>query len=195
MTNFTAAMTTPSDSSTYGSRDFNELVAVLSPNNNNSNNNNGSSGNVNLGSSNASNSLSNVNGAIADGGGGGGSVAGGAGGSSDVDCRIASSASGRSSRSNRSSQRTLFQQQHQQQPQLHHYQQQKQQRGYGTWAIESVESLIDHNYATTSTTPSVYANMNDVSSSVCMFVNPHFCYHAHDWTFDVDLRLDWERSQ
>ena len=119
-------MAAPSDSSLYGSRDFDELVAILSPNNNVNNGSNSANNSLRNSANNslhnsATNSLHNSNNnslpnSIP--------VVG-----SDVEARIASSASGRSSRSNRSLQRQ-FQQQLQQQ------------RGEG-WALESVESLVE----------------------------------------------------
>ena len=86
-------MTAPSDSSLYGSRDFDELLAILSPNSA-SNNAPGSANN-----SSASNSI--VTGTTI-----GAPIPG-----SDIEGRIASSASGRSSRSNRSLQHQFQQQQ------------------------------------------------------------------------------------
>ena len=74
-------MTTPSDSSVFGSRDFEE-PAVLSPNN----------ANVSGGSSVMNNNASNIN----------------FHGATDGDAMVYSSASGRSSRSNRSTQRSLM---------------------------------------------------------------------------------------
>ena len=83
-------MAAPSDSSLYGSRDFDELLAILSPNNA------------------SNNAPSSANNSIVTG-----AINGAPNVSSDIDGRIASSASGRSSRSNRSLQQQ-FQQQHQQ---------------------------------------------------------------------------------
>ena len=155
-------MATPSDSSLYGSRDLDELVGILSPNNSHTNSVNNSHANSihNSHANSINNSLANsINNSHANSINNANSFHNvnlvGVSGDGDGDARIASSASGRSSRSNRSLQQQFQQLQQQQQQEM------QQRRDRGDWPSEARPLVVG---ATGGLTASTDAPVEDVFS-------------------------------